>query len=178
MRSRRRSSSVRKIVTVGCAALSIAGAVAALAPTPACTTHQCDPPTPLNVPEDVGRTAGQVDPNTWESSPLDAPWLNCPGMMTYALHMPQFAGREVLLITPYLAVGGDPVSSNGVFVPAAGNATEFVLQTDAGVPFDPPIINVLNDSCAQYWLRVVVTFAAVSASDGGADSESDAPPEQ
>jgi hypothetical protein len=163
---------MRKTVGLGCVGLLMAGVVLSVMPTTACTTHQCDPPPEIDVFDSDDGGSGPIDPNTWESNPLESPWLNFHGMQTYTFHLPpEFAGRRIALTQPYVSVADDPVGEASPWVAISGNATEWFLQPGPnGAPSDPPVISVLNDTCAQYWLRVVVTFAAVNDTDGGTEA--------
>jgi hypothetical protein len=164
---------MRRVIGIGCGAVGVAVAVALLIPTPACTNHQCDPSSILGADKTGTPTLGHVvpdDPNSWESTPLDGPWLQFNGQETIYFYMPpQFANREITSITPYLAVAADPFDAGSVWVVGAGNSVEFsVLSAPGGGPTEPPTIGVFNDTCAQYWLRLVITFAPGELTDAGA----------
>ncbi len=168
---------MRRAVGITVGAFGVLGAVAVLAPTPACTNHQCDaPPTiTIDVQDDAG--AGEVtdDPNTWESSPAYGPWLSFPAQMTYQFQMPsQFAGRQLETTTAYLSVAPDQTAPGAIWVQGSGNAAEFsFVPAGPGATNPAPTITLFNDTCAQYWVRAVITFAPAAdaaASDAGVDA--------
>ncbi len=177
---------MRKLIGIGCGAIGVAVAVALLIPTPACTNHQCDPADIFG--EDAGpdggpavpTIGGQVDgdPNAWESNPLFSPWLHFPGQTTYAFYLPpQFSNRAIVTYNAYLAVTADPFDAGSVSVVGAGNSVEFTFpaQADGGL-YEPPIFYALNDTCAEYWTRVVVTFAPANPADVIPDTGADVAP--
>ena len=169
---------MRRLVGVGCAALSIVGAVAALVPTPACTNHECDPPPGVPCVDGQGCAgiagispgAVQGDPNAWESSPLLGTWLHFPAQITYSFDMNDFPGREVVAIGATLAVSPDPADAGTPFVPTSQEAAEFTVKQGAEDAGLYPILYVFNDTCSEYWIRIFVTFAPAGATDGGADA--------
>jgi hypothetical protein len=156
---------------LGGALLAAVGALA-LAPvaaTPACTTHQCDG-------SSVSITTGRmVDPDTWESSAVDEPWLDYPGERLYFISYPYDVHRPPVSSEAYVALGPTSNTTSGEnWVEAAGNLAEFSYLSSAG-------FLVKNDTCARYYARFVVHFApaADSGVDAGTDSasSSDAPVE-
>jgi hypothetical protein len=173
---------VRKAIGITVGALATAGVIAAFAPTTACTNHQCDAPLAATVidggggPDDAGVVSG--DPNAWESSPAYGPWLSFPAQITYQFRMPPaFAGRAVENTSAYLSVAPDQTDPGAVWVTGSGNAAEFyLLPAGPGDSNQAPTIVLFNDTCAQYWVRVVITFApadAAAPSDTGTDAADD-----
>jgi hypothetical protein len=132
----------------------------------ACTTHQCDGGFQLY-------TGGHVvDANTYETNALDEPWLNYPGEQSYLIQYPDF-GRPPLTVIPYVAIDPNANAPNEQWTVASGNLTEISIASSTQV-------FVHNDTCAGYYLRVVVLFPPVeaidagTATDGGADGGADA----
>ncbi len=103
----------------------------------------------------------RVDPNTWESGPVSGqPYLNFHGERTWVLDpRPWMGSRQPIGFQAYLAFNPLPdIDGGDGFAQPAGNLVEYTLMPNGQV-------QVLNDTCAQYYLRVVLTYAAV---DGGA----------
>jgi hypothetical protein len=104
-----------------------------------------------------------LDENTWASSPLVGPWLPYPHQRYWGLHTTALFGNRVpdhatAFISP------DETGPVSVWSEAAGNLAEWSQPT-------PGYILLHNDTCADYSVRVVITFAAL---DGGPDSAADA----
>jgi hypothetical protein len=140
-----------------------------------CTTHQCDsdcivygvdPPPPNCV--SVGGALGQVT-NTggvliWESSGPTGAWpVDFRGARTVGFQLPPgFDGTTIATLEAFITT--DPDHAEYGFAPAAGQLAVFT-----GVW--PSAIWVQNQSCAEYYLRVVATAPAPPApgsADGGA----------
>jgi hypothetical protein len=94
-----------------------------------------------------------LDPDTWESNPLDGQWLDFPGQRTWVLEMRGLGGRipEKTAI-PYISASGFPAATGSNFTVASGNLAEL---TFAG----PGRLVVRNGVCSDYFLRVVVEAA-------------------
>ncbi len=108
----------------------------------------------------------RIDVNTWESGPLTGkPWLDFHGERTWVLDpTPWMGAREPVGFQAYLSLDPTPVTDGGSgFAEPAGNLAILtpVQQSDGSWK-----VKVLNDTCAQYYLRVVLTYAAPSG-DGG-----------
>ena len=106
-----------------------------------------------------------------------APYLDFSGQRTWVLDpSPWMGSREPIGFQAYLSFEPEPnADGGGGFALAAGNLAEFT-STEVGGVWQ---VSVLNDTCAQYYLRVVLTYAAtdggtsgdatcVAAQDGGA----------
>jgi hypothetical protein len=93
-----------------------------------------------------------LDENTWESTPLDAPWLPFPGARTWIIDMPQLGGRRPQIVIPYVSASPEPVRNGQSFTPGGGNIAELYNP-------HPDHIEVKNGTCAEYYLRVVVIAA-------------------
>jgi hypothetical protein len=160
--------------------------VASAAPaTQGCYTHQCDS---LTVTLGLGADGGVVGTGemlstggslVWESNPNVPPdggtWLPFNGNQTYVFMLPYDAGippgATVANYQAYVSATSDP---EGNSIVADGQLAEFSgLGTDAG-------FSVLNDTCANYFLRVTVTFAPPDAGGtspgAGTDAGGDALP--
>lgn len=100
---------------------------------------------------------GATDPNgtVYESGPVKGPFLYYPGGRIYELvHHLRGAPQEV---KTYVAFNED-----GAFSESAGNQTVIREVTDTYVKVD-------NDTCADFYLRVVAHWWDFS--DGGAESD-------
>jgi hypothetical protein len=181
--SARPSGEKRAIIAAVIGGLAFAGiALAAqsgcqLQGTCAPTSAWWPPPTPSNVTGPVPASlpsSGTYDDNDWQSSGLDDTWLDFPGGRTYTIFpfttsqwqsSPRFYG-------PYtgfdIDVATDPQpTTTGNFTPASGNLAEVFLVSDpspsqfaaqqvADAAAVPPSFNIVNATCADYYLRVVV----------------------
>ncbi len=111
---------------------------------------------------DVSCQGRLVDAYTWESNPIGSGWLPYRGRREYVFTFRdktdgnrKIAG-EVYEIVPYVA--SVPTGSDAVI--ASGN---LAVQT----PLGNGQILILNETCADYFLRVVVRAAPVA--DAGTD---------
>jgi hypothetical protein len=154
---------VRRVRAFGCAS----AAVAAIA-VPGCFGRECD-----GITAEWGLAPNQgefLDPDTWESSPVDGKWLKFGPKSTWVLHVPswQASGREPAEFFAYVSSaespndGGDDAFPNWTL--AVGNLAEFQAAF-------PGRVNVHNDTCSQYYVRVVLR-APLAATDAGAPASS------
>jgi hypothetical protein len=110
---------------------------------------------------------------TWESMPIDGDYLDFPGERTYIFNpfLDGFTGPYTNII-PYVSSDPQPALNNSNFVIAAGNLAEVHGVNSGGFA-------IQNDSCAHYYLRVVVTREApppdASTPDGSSDGGVDEP---
>lgn len=143
------------------------GAVAAVAP--ACFGRDCDGDS-----ADWGTRPGEGDmasPEVWESTPFDARWIDFPHKRFVRLQFPpEVANRFPVSIVPYISAVDRPAASYPDRLPdnytvGSGNIAK-ILQSS------PADARVFNDSCADYYLRVVVDFGPAKALDAGATDAS------
>lgn len=116
----------------------------------------------------VERPAGSgtmLDSNTWESNPIDAEWLDYGPRRTIFFRWPEFGGRRPDLFLPYISSSPTPLSptDGDTFTLAGGDLATFTNVTSDG-------IFVRNNTCAQYYLRLVAVARADAGADGGAAS--------
>jgi hypothetical protein len=115
--------------------------------TPGCYGRNCE-----GSIEVFGVDAGQgnmVDENTWESSPNDGVWLSFPRQRYYIFDIRALGGRTPTLYLPYLSASPEPQKSGFDNTLAAGNLAKFKNVS-------PNHIEVLNDTCSDFFLRLVV----------------------
>ena len=107
-----------------------------------------------------------LDANTWESSALTGEaWLDFHGERTWTFDPTPWMGtREPSGFEADISFDPLPnADGGGGFSTASGNLGEFTpVQTASGWK-----VQVLNDTCAQYYLRVVLTYPMVE--DGSAN---------
>jgi hypothetical protein len=127
--------------------------------TTACTTHQCD-----GAFQDYfgGHVIDDGDGQLYETSALDEPWLNFPGEQSYLIHYPDF-GRPPDWASAYVATDPNANAADKQWVLAAGNLAEISIASSTQT-------YVLNATCSPYYLRVVVHFPPVEATDAGTDA--------
>ncbi|MFO0663851.1 MAG: hypothetical protein U0174_07865 [Polyangiaceae bacterium] len=136
---------------VAAIALPVATALSTLA-TPGCYDRGCDQKG-LNSPQVKGNL---LDPNTWESGPMEADWLDFGAGQTWVFDTSSLGPRQPTRITGYISaqkksvvINPDGVPTPRAFTPAGGNVFE-VQSADAN------IVVVHNTTCAQYYVRVVI----------------------
>jgi hypothetical protein len=102
----------------------------------------------------------------YETSPEDGPFLPFEGATD--LHLRHELGFKPYKFNIYLSFNERPTDQgNGGFAPSAGNQT-VILSVDEHE------MRIRNDTCADYFIRVVAIASPQEASDGGADGEIDA----
>lgn len=163
-------------------ALALAASTALVVATAAlaggCTARNCD--------GDVltyGRSPGEgslADPNTWQSTPFDGRWLDFPHRRQWILDTSALGLRTPKAVYGYVSAFPEPnkVPSpgerTGNFTLAGGDLLLFVLVK-------PGQLSVLNSTCADFYLRVVVeavpeppdTDPGEEPDDAGADAQED-----
>ena len=101
----------------------------------------------------------------WESSPPDGPFLAFEGNADY--HFQHKLGARPYAWTIDLSFSDRPeIQGNGGSAPTAGNLA-LVLRTTEDE------IVVKSDTCANYFIRIVVFARAPSAKDSGVDAPTD-----
>ena len=101
----------------------------------------------------------------WESSPIDGPFLPFEGNATYHLQHKLGVRPEGYEIT--LSFSDRPeVVGNGGSSPSAGNLS-LIQRTSEDE------IVIKSDTCANYFIRVVVHGHSATTTDGGVDAASD-----
>ncbi len=119
-----------------------------------CFGHQCDG-SYLRLDDGAGRL---VSADTWESNGIEDRWLDYAPQRTIAIPLKQLGNRWPTSVLVYVSghprpVGEEPQHS---FALATGN-----LSTLQWVSKNS--IDVRNDTCAQYYTRVVISVAPQSA---------------
>lgn len=167
----RRRGAPRWLVSAATGILAT-GAVAALAP--ACFGRECDGDS-----FDWGTKPGEGDmatPTVWESTPFDARWIEFPRKRFLRLQFPPGTDRFPVSIVPYIAAVEKPAAqpANGGlpdnYTVGSGNVAK-ILQSS------PQDARVFNDSCSDYYIRVVVDFGPPKATPdaGAADAATPTP---
>ncbi|MBK7585252.1 MAG: hypothetical protein IPI67_34320 [Myxococcales bacterium] len=138
----------------------LAGSVVGLAL--ASSTGACSAPCETADTSPVRYKQGSVSPDgtTYASSPWEGPYLHFPGGRRYQLE--HGLGVTPPAVFTYLAFDERPLP-NGNTAESAGN--QVVIER-----VDDQIIQVRNDTCAEFWLRVV---AMAGPSAGPADAGGD-----
>ncbi|MBN2196636.1 MAG: hypothetical protein JW751_27740 [Polyangiaceae bacterium] len=90
---------------------------------------------------------GTTSGNVYESSPIHGPWLDFPGGRRYRLV--HDLGRTPTDLQAFLSSDED----GDELTPSVGNTTLFEGVTDA-------YVDIHNDSCPDFYLRVVATVPA------------------
>lgn len=104
-----------------------------------------------------------LDANTWVSGPISGDWLPFPRQRTWVFDIPELGGRTPEHFTAYISANKNP-STSGDLTTASGNLAKFSFPRPGG-------INILNDSCSDYYLHLVLQTSElappVDASDPG-----------
>ena len=155
-------------------------------------------PTPSNFPGPTVASlpnSGLVDENTWQSGSTDDPWLYFPGNRTYTIFpfttsdpatSQRFFGPD-WDITVWIGTNPQPTTT-GNYTTGSGNPAEVFLVTDpspsqyaaefavdAAAPV--PVFNVVNASCADYYMRVEVVRHPGMDAGPIEDAAPDSPPD-
>lgn len=179
----------QKFVATGVVLIAALGVTSLLMP--GCFGRECDgdeqswgPPTDLYAANaDAGPDAAFVDPrmlqghlvdeNTWESNAIGDDWLSYLHERAWHFYYPQLGGRTPDQITAYISANVNPIKTNDTFTAGGGNVAKFI-----GVL--PNVATVKNDTCADYFVRLVVHVPpwvdAGSGSGSVQDASTDAPP--
>jgi hypothetical protein len=111
--------------------------------------------------EPFGTDPGQgrmIDENTWESSPMEGEWLPYPKQRFYTINIPGLNGRTPQVVLPYLSAAPNPRKTGANWTLGSGNLT---LMVNAS----PNHIDIINDSCSDYYLRLVVIASPFPSGD-------------
>ena len=100
---------------------------------------------------------------TYETSPANGPYIPFEGAADYHIH--HSLGLVPTYVQIYLSFNQYPEGDgNGGYAPSAGNQAIVLLQ-------DEDVVRIQNDTCADYWLRVVVVANPCIDQPDGADTE-------
>ncbi len=105
-----------------------------------------------------------LDENTWVSGPMDGPWLWFPRQRYYIFDLKALGGRMPEKVLPYISGTLEPSKFGGNMTLAAGNLAQLYAMRPNG-------IDIKNESCSDYYLRLVIEVAPLPpeapAADGG-----------
>jgi hypothetical protein len=152
-----------------------------------CTTHQCDSSTLCVFPDEATRAATVTgfassfstncpsdtvlppaqlisragDDLVWDTAPLlQGPWLDYGPNATLAIFFPpELVGHPLVSVTSWIsadapdAVAPDASVSGRNYINGSGQIAEYTLTTGSSV-------NVFNDTCATYSIRLQITVYA------------------
>lgn len=142
---------------------------------PGCYGRNCDPSF-----ETYGDEPGEgrmLTEDIWESSPRDGTWLWFPRQRYYSFTLP-LSGRAPELVLPYLSAQPEPIKTGADFTLGGGNLA--LVHNPL-----PNRVDIRNDTCSDYYLRLVVITTPLPpeagapddgverADDGGASDASD-----
>jgi hypothetical protein len=153
----------RRLIAFAALWAAISGAVLLA---PGCYGRNCE----SLVADTFGTEGGEgrmLDENTWESSPQDGSWLWFPRQKYYIFDVHALGGRTPQVVIPYLSAQEAP-NKGGNFTIGAGN---LALLSNA----IPNRIDVKNDTCSDYYLRLVVIAPGVPPAAGHPDGATSAP---
>lgn len=160
--SERRASLYARLRLGVLGALWLSVSIAALL-MPGCYGRNCEPS--VEQYDTATGTGFMLDANKWVSSPINGDWLPFPRQRSWVFDIPELGGRTPEVFTAYISAVKNP-SLSGDLTTASGNLAKFIGPRPNG-------INVFNDSCSDYYLRLVLEVPAlppqVGPSDGGTD---------
>ncbi len=121
----------------------------------------CSPPCETASTEAVDFLGGEVvgTKTTYESSNWEGPYLHFPGGKRYRIH--HGLGTTPVAVLTYLAFDEHPLPG--------GNVSESAGNQSVIERVDDEVIVVRNDTCAEFWLRVVALTRGAGGSDAGTD---------
>jgi hypothetical protein len=134
----------RRLVALAGLWLAVSGAVLLA---PGCYGRNCEGDV-LTFGAEMGQ-GRMVNDTTWESNNQTERWIPFPAQRYYVFDIRALGGRTPDIILPYLSAQEEP-AKGGNFTLGGGNLT---LLTNAS----PNRIDVKNDSCSDYFLRLVVS---------------------
>lgn len=124
--------------------------------------------------EVYGADAGQghmVDDTHWESSATNENWIFFPRQRYYIFDLHELGGRTPTLVLPYLSATVSPNTTGADSTFGGGNIALIFNQ-------QPNRVDIKNDTCSDYYLRLVVEVPplppAAPTLDGGGDADTEA----
>ena len=130
-----------------------------------CYGHNCDGDVQI-----WGRNPGEgrlLDPDRWESSPVDGDWIPFTRQRVWYFEMRDLGDRTPDVVLPYISAERNPVHDNGNWTLGAGNLAE---QSSTG----PGRIAIKNNTCADYYIRLVAVASPRPPDASTAEAASDA----
>ena len=108
-----------------------------------------------------------IDATHWESGPVSGDWLTYGPEQTILFHFRDATTGAVLsgqVLDYQVFVGSTEQPDNGGnFIPCSGNLCEITDNNDGSSVF------VKNDTCASYFIRVVLTINPTPTTDAGTE---------
>ncbi len=105
-----------------------------------------------------------IDENTWVSGPLDGAWLWFPRQRMYIFDIRALGGRLPEVPLAYISGSAEPAKGGNNMTLASGNLAQVYATRPNG-------LDLKNESCSDYYLRLVVQTAPfppeAPALDGG-----------
>jgi hypothetical protein len=153
-------------------------AAASMVATPACSTHDCDSSTIALGSADAGGTGYWLPFDcdtttgtcwlTWYSSPtMNSGWTDFPGNATVTFTFPPLPPLPPGIVPDFAflrfsasVAAGTPTSDDGF------NVTSAAGQLDELTSWSSTSISVMNASCSEYWLQLIVSVPVVPLDAG------------
>jgi len=157
------------------ATLLLVGSLAILGTGTGCYGDQC-----IGDNVNFGDKEGEgrlVSPDIWESQPQSATnWMSYSHQRLYTVHPRGLEGRDILQVFPYISPDTNP-NEISQWTLAGGNLGEIKIL-DTNVPGLVPTVLVKNDTCADYFIRIVIqAYPAAPPTDAGTPNSGDAGPD-
>lgn len=133
-----------------------------------CYGHNCDPSSDIyGLKSGEGQLAAD---DIWESTPEESDAIPYTRERTWFFKLPMATDREILEVIPYVRADSNINVTGGNETIGSGNLAEI-----SGV--GPGQFAIRNDTCADYFIRVVVRLApvgptapSVPSADAGGDA--------
>jgi hypothetical protein len=164
---RRGATAKLAVACVGALAVALA-----LASSPACTLHNCDPTSSTFALGTQGIRKVYPDGRVeLASSAFDGSWVDFPGGLTIAVSYPPWFTPDPAAAPAFLVSTGQAQDAGATSTPASGQLTQLSNLGPTGFSLN-------NGSCSEYYVWFSATGTgtppATSTSDGGADAGADA----
>jgi hypothetical protein len=99
-----------------------------------------------------------IDENTWESSPQEGEWIPYPKQVFLSINIPGLNGRTPQIVLPYISAAPNPRKTGSTQTLGGGNLALIVNVS-------PNHVDLINDSCSDYYLRLVVVASPFPSGD-------------
>ena len=124
-----------------------------------CVDRRCEPAAPLFI------NARAVGDTRFETVSITEEWADFSHQRMLVIKLPSGVSKGVTSVLAYVSPTALPTSDPyASFALAAGNLA--VVSVDA-----PDTIRVRNDTCADYFARVVIDIEPVTSVDGGSGTD-------
>jgi hypothetical protein len=164
-RALRRGKLLTRVAGLGVAVMTVATTIGLALGAGGCFNRNCDGDFVFyGGKPDEGRLR---DPDTWETTAFDGKWLPFPHKRTWVLDTSALGTRPPESVIAYISAQETPNEVGSNFTVGGGNLVIFTVAK-------PGTLWVTNDTCADYFIRVVVNASPAPApADAGTTPQPD-----